>query len=283
VFAAVGCGRIAFDPIGSDGAASPADACVFAPWSAPVVLTSASSVGNEVSPSLTDDGLDLVFGSDRPGGAGLMDIYEATRSSTDVPFDPPVELPVSTAGYDDGPAISGDGLTLYFCSAVTQTQPPCALKRATRPSRTAPFTVQTIPEVPDAWGPYATRDGRELFYTLLGTGLQRATMSGGVPTPVGPVTELNNGATGFAGLTADGLTIYYEAVRGTETKSSIYIATRPAVGMPFGAETRVDELSTTDYDSDPDLSNGDRTIVFASDRSPTQGGEDLYLATRSCR
>ncbi len=67
------------------------------------------------NPSLTADGLVLVFNSGRPGGMGEGDIWYATRSDTGQPFSNPQPVPgVNTAEIDADPFVSADGCTLYF-------------------------------------------------------------------------------------------------------------------------------------------------------------------------
>jgi Tol biopolymer transport system component len=68
-------------------------------------------------PSLTADGLELFFFSDRPGGNGSQDIWVATRPNTSVPFGNPVPVSQVNSPYDDRtPQITADGLRLYFAS-----------------------------------------------------------------------------------------------------------------------------------------------------------------------
>jgi hypothetical protein len=66
--------------------------------------------------SISADGLALYFASDRPGGYGSADIWMTTRTARNAPWGPPVNLgpKVNSAGLDTIPAISTDGLELYF-------------------------------------------------------------------------------------------------------------------------------------------------------------------------
>jgi hypothetical protein len=67
--------------------------------------------------SLSSDGLTVYFASDRAGGVGGLDLYEATRPDRSSPFGAPVMISeLASISDDDDPALSSDGLTLYFSS-----------------------------------------------------------------------------------------------------------------------------------------------------------------------
>ena len=67
-------------------------------------------------PNVSRDGLEMVFASDRAGGAGAMDIYRTTRASTADAWSAPVNLGpnVNTAAAETRPSLSGDGHRLHF-------------------------------------------------------------------------------------------------------------------------------------------------------------------------
>jgi hypothetical protein len=80
----------------------------------PIINTSAF----EGNASLTADGLQMFFSSNRPEGYGDVDIYVTTRATTDDPWGTPVNLgPIlNTSYWDSDPEITPDGLTLLFSS-----------------------------------------------------------------------------------------------------------------------------------------------------------------------
>ena len=86
-------------------------------WGAPVNLgPPINTSSNDLTPWITPDGLELYFSSDRPGGYGVVDIWVASRTTTNDEWGEPVNLgPVvnSTAG-DYYPCLSPDGLVLFF-------------------------------------------------------------------------------------------------------------------------------------------------------------------------
>lgn len=75
-----------------------------------------STTANDQMPNVSRDGLEIVFASDRPGGAGAMDVYTATRASTSDPWSAPVSVGgnVNTAAAETRPSLSGDGTRLHF-------------------------------------------------------------------------------------------------------------------------------------------------------------------------
>jgi peptidoglycan-associated lipoprotein len=68
------------------------------------------------SPSITGDGLELYFESDRPGGEGTYDIWVSTRTTKEDDWGAPTNLgaPTNTWRWENTPCISADGLELYF-------------------------------------------------------------------------------------------------------------------------------------------------------------------------
>jgi Tol biopolymer transport system component len=86
-------------------------------FSSPKLLSEINTARNEGNPSLTADGLVLVFNSTQPGGAGLTDIYYATRASVDEPFSSIRLVPVVNSTDREGePFVSADGRELFFSS-----------------------------------------------------------------------------------------------------------------------------------------------------------------------
>jgi Tol biopolymer transport system component len=88
-------------------------------WSEPVNLgQSINSSSLEWHPSLTADGLELYFDSDRPGGQGSWDLWVSKRESIEDDWETPVNLgpQINTSLFEESSSISGDGLTLLWNS-----------------------------------------------------------------------------------------------------------------------------------------------------------------------
>jgi len=80
----------------------------------PIVNTASSDAGA----SITVDGLELYFSSNRPGGYGDIDTYVTRRSTRTSPWGPATNLgsKVNGSASDQWPMVSPDGLELYFSS-----------------------------------------------------------------------------------------------------------------------------------------------------------------------
>ena len=89
------------------------------PWTKPVNLGSPfNGADMDSRPSLSADGLILLFDSVRPGGIGSSDIYMSRRVRIDAPWEEPVNLgpSVNTPAAEYFPHLSADGTILYWDS-----------------------------------------------------------------------------------------------------------------------------------------------------------------------
>jgi hypothetical protein len=80
----------------------------------PTLLATVNSVNSEVWPSVSPDGLLLVFSSDR--STGKQHIYSSKRASVDDKFGPPAIAP-ALMDLEDHPFLA-NGRALYFSSAI---------------------------------------------------------------------------------------------------------------------------------------------------------------------
>ena len=91
------------------------------PWGEAVKLgPTVNSSAEDGGPSISADGLMLFFGSLRPGGNGMADIWVTMRATTDGDWGTPVNLGplVNSSSHDASPSISADGSTLFFWSGA---------------------------------------------------------------------------------------------------------------------------------------------------------------------
>lgn len=76
-----------------------------------------NTAANEGLVSVRRDGLEILFGSNRPGGLGATDLWRAERSTQDEGWSEPVNQVVLNTSVDEiRPAISWDGTRLIFGS-----------------------------------------------------------------------------------------------------------------------------------------------------------------------
>lgn len=103
-----------------------AQAPQFSDWSAPVNLGAAINSGaNDQHPTISKDGLTLIFVSDRTAPDvhgqtpfGDYDLYVSQRDSLEDPWGPPVNLAtLNTPSREFAPELSTDGHWLYFHSS----------------------------------------------------------------------------------------------------------------------------------------------------------------------
>lgn len=127
-----------------------------------------NSVYQDSGPSLSGDGLTLVFFSDRPEGSGSADIYIATRASVTDAWSTPVNLgaTVNSVGFEVAPDISCDGLRIYFHSSRNGGFDIWMTERA---SLTDAWSVPTIIDTPVSTidietGPSISADETTLFF-----------------------------------------------------------------------------------------------------------------------
>jgi len=90
------------------------------PWGLPTNLDpKVNGSSDEGLPSVSPDGLELYFMSDRPGGYGSWDMYVSTRATTNDPWGDSVNVgpAVNSPGQDCQASFSPDGLLMFFWSS----------------------------------------------------------------------------------------------------------------------------------------------------------------------
>jgi Tol biopolymer transport system component len=210
-------------------------------FAAPVRFPTASTnSGYETKVSITADGGYLVVGSSQTGGAGGVDVWEATNpgsgfgglSRTHV-------MMLDDSGNQQDPTISSDGLALYEAPDSTGTQ---QIMVATRQDRTHNFGApQQIAELVDSDG-YGTAD---------------------------PAISVDQR-----------IILMSSARTGTAGQGDLWYATRASVNDPFGTPINVPGvgLNTASNEGDAHLSADGCRLYFASDRD-TGMDWDLFVAT----
>jgi WD40 repeat protein len=275
-------------------------------YDAPVHLDSPiNTPGFEGKPSLSADGLELYFVSDRPGalgGPGDQDIYVSRRSSVNSGWGAPqrVPPPVSSAFFDITPTISLDGLALYFGS-----------------NRPGPFS----PPWPDLWVSHRTSVNQPWGEAVnLGPGINTPLFEGSIDVspdqrtaffaavtpdfvfdifvsrrgsadePFGPREKLpqpinSEGQDYGPALTPDGHTMFFSS--GTDNPfapgaiNSLYVSERQNDLASWGARIYLDTLNCpTCFGALPAIRAGGKEICWMGNRGDSFGDMDIYCATR---
>jgi hypothetical protein len=238
------------------------------------------------NPTLTGDLLDLYFTSNR-GDTGA-DVWLAHRAAPTGPFDPPARVAeVSTELYETSPAISLDGLSLYFGSDRPGGAGAVDIWSATRPGRasswsgienlvTANSAANDIPRPPGAHGlvmPMSSeRDTPDGYQTYLAVRSSVAQPFGS-PAIVSELTFADTSLTD-AFLSDDGLTLIY-ARAPFGGSADLFVAWRASPTEQFRLATPL-ELNTATDERDPWLSPDGTLFYFSSNRS---GELQIYEAT----
>jgi hypothetical protein len=201
-------------------------------YEAPVHLDSPiNTPAFEGKPSLSADGLELYFVSDRPGALGGpsdQDIYVARRRSVEEPWGVPerVPPPISSAFFDITPSISLDGLDLYFGS-----------------NRPGPFS----PPWPDLWVSHRASVNAPWGDSVnLGPGVNTTLFEGSIDVSPNQRTA-------------------YFAAYSPEFVFDIFVATRASTDEPFGSRVKLPPPINSDgHDYGPALTPDGHAMFFSS-------------------
>jgi WD40-like Beta Propeller Repeat len=250
-----------------------------------LVAELASSPSRSENPTLTVDGLEIYFTSNRNGGTA-GDVWFAERSSVDEPFGTPAPVAgVNSDSFETSSAISGDGLTLWFGSERAGGSGGVDIWVSQRPSRSAGWSDPTslaplnspADDIPRPPGQHAlvmplastvattSNPTGKNYQTYLAT---RATTSASFDPPTSiPELDYPDRSTVDAFLTEDGLTMFFSStpVQGSSA-SDLYVAFRRSIGEPFTVTLPLAALNTTHDERDPWLSADGTILYFTSDR-----------------
>jgi Tol biopolymer transport system component len=274
---------------GADAAAAdaPLDAPAATPRFGPPTLIAelADPAAIDEDPTFTGDLLELYFMSTR---AGTRDIWVSRRAGAEVAWGAPALVAeLSSAASDWAPAVSLDGLFLWF--ATDRDGPEGHIWVAARPSRAdpwgSPLRVAELASAAVDFAPAVDATGTTLFfssnrpggaaYDIYGS--TRATSgSGSAATWATPalVPGINSDSDEYDPFVAQGgLVVFFTSMR--SGAGDLFWSTRRSTETPFQAPTPLFELNSPDYDSDATLSPDLIYMMFSSTRS---GSAELYEA-----
>jgi Tol biopolymer transport system component len=255
----------------------------------------------ECAPSISSDGLTLYF-SDAPwnlapGGYGGIDIWIATRSALDQPWDTvsnPGEI-LNTPFNEGTPYLSADGLSLFFSSDRPDGQGGNDLWFSTRPSLDADWSE------PENLGPNINSDQSELFPCISQDGLELYFYSSDQPEGIGDLWVSRRSDTsepwgapenlgpnvnstkddGWPCVLADGLTLIFNSNRAVSPEDyDIYMSRRATADEVWGESINFGSpLNSSFNDGGPSISSDGRWLFFHSTRPGGQGDLDLWQAS----
>jgi Tol biopolymer transport system component len=214
------------------------------PWDPPVNLgPTVNTSSDEGTASISADGLELYFISERSGGFGSNDLWMTTRATKDAPWGEPVNLgpTVNSSSIEFGCTISSDGLDLYFGS--------------------------------DRPGGY----GDDIWVT------RRETTSDdwGSPVNLGPtVNSWSIDAT--PSISADGLLLFFQSDRagGYGGVLDIWVTRRATKDDPWEEPTNLGPIvNSSSWEGNPGISADGSTFYFVTNRSGGSGNLDIWQAT----
>jgi len=243
-----------------------------------------NSSKDDPSPSISADGLELYFESQRSGSYGSMDIWVTTRANIDDEWGEATNLgsTINSSGWEGGPCIFPDGLTLYF---VNERDGIVVTRRATRSDNWGSPVALGPPINPippnDSVFMAISFDGLELYiggYIVPRPGgFGRSDLWMSTRSDVSDVWDppLNLGPTvnssyhdRFPSISADGLTLFFNSNRpGGQGSQDIWVTTRVTKDDDWGTPVNLGPIVNSSYlDEGPCISADGRTLYFNSTR-----------------
>jgi Tol biopolymer transport system component len=285
------CGQPGRDAASPEDATVPADADVLGRFPEPALIDELSHpTASDADPSVTGDGLELYFSSDRDGG---VDIWFSTRDSIDDPWGEPKPATLLNSGDADfDPDISHDGLTIFLASTrpIAGAKGGYDLLLSTRQDRDSDWTIpELVPALNSADHEHAAVMDQSQTHLVL----DRRTAGGisidlywsrrdsptdpwAAPKPLDGLNTGDQEADPY--LSPDGLTLYFNSNRSDGTGSSdLYWTTRRTTTSLFRVPDELDELNSESHEANAGFALDGRYVVFSSDRS---GDQEVYHSLR---
>jgi len=255
-----------------------------------------NSESADMNPSVSADGLELYFDSDRSGGRGWTDIWVATRPSVDAEWGSPTNLEsnINSNGFEGGPCLSSDGLSLYYYANQGMSLDIWVTRRATSNDRWgAPVNIG-----PTNYGlkgvPAISFDGLQLFFADHSGGylpggfgkndlwtVVRSTVS----DPWGPPVNLGQGVNSAEGdyspnISVDGLMLFFNSNRsGGLGAHDLWVTRRATTEDDWEAAVNLGPIvNTASGEGGAHISADGHTLYFHSTRPEGRGKQDLWQA-----
>jgi Tol biopolymer transport system component len=257
-----------------------------------------NSSADDSVPSLSADGLILVFASERPGGHGEADLWMTTRATTSEPWGEPENLgsPVNTPDTDWCLSLSPDGCTLYYASqrsgGVGGSDIWVSMRATTDDAWGEPVNLgPAINHSGHDGTPFISEDGLELYFSSLfrsggygGDDIWVSTRETkedewGTPMNLGPVINSEDEEL-FPVLSADGLSLFFSSGLigpgrpGGSGRSDIWVTRRKTRDDDWGEPVNLGApVNSSEAEWSPTFSADGSTLYFSVGRF---GKGDLY-------
>jgi Tol biopolymer transport system component len=243
-------------------------------------------------PSISTDGLELYFNSDRSGNYDIWVTRRATKGDT---WEEPVKLgpTVNTSHRDGSPSISANGLSLYFASDRHGGHGRWDIWVTTRETKADYWSIPinigpSVNTSDEDRGPSVSADGRTLYFCSNRTGssgpydlwaTSRITTNDpwGEPVNLGPA--INSPAVDASpSISPDGLSLFFMSSRpGGYGNWDAWVATRATTDSDWGTPLNLGpKINTPAFDGTVTLSADGSTLYFMSGRPGGVGHFDLW-------
>ena len=282
-------GMLASDLPRSDASS---DADLTAGWATPVELVELrdpAGTGTD-DPSLTDDLLQIYFGSTRVGGLGLEDIWFAKRNSINEPFGAPVAVvELNSTFIETTMRVTGNGKAIYFTSNRGGAGQNIYFSTRSDLDQTwnTPTLVAELSTGSGDWAPFAQSDqlrvvlcsgpteAQEALYTSTRTATN---VPWGAPLRIAELDGVNESECDPV-EPRSGVLYYSSNHLNQDLRFDIYRASRISSMSPYGDRTAVSSVNLPEInDRDAWVSADEQTMVFASDRDLVN--MQIYITTR---
>lgn len=278
---------------------------LFGAWGPAVSLESVPGTSSELNtpaaegcPILSQDGLQLYFASNRPGGLGGLDIWVAERSAPDAAFGAPVNLgaPINSPENDFCPSPLRDAQGFMFVSNrlggcggtdiyVTSQHPQqgwaapenlgCEVNSAA--DEAGPVLVFAEPGPPILYFSSSRPGG------IGGIDLYRSVKAGGwsfaVPELVPGVNSIADDQQPY--VRRDGREIVFASNRSGSQGFDIWSADRDSIAEPWSAPANLGpDVNSDGNETRPSLSWDGTALLFGTNKAGVEGQSDLFYSTR---
>lgn len=216
-------------------------------WTKPEKLgPTVNSNADEYSPSLSADGLTLLFASSRPNGQGEFDLWMCRRQTLFDPWSAAENLgpTINSSASDGSPSLSGDGLTLVFASNRGQ------------PALRQHLWTSVRKTLADPWSQPVKLD-----------------------STVDPAGASDDGVK----QSADGLSLMFSSFPrdGSQGREDLWLCRRRTKTDSWGPPENLGAVVNSGHrDVSPALSADGRFLLFSSDRPGGLGSIDLWWCSR---